>query len=110
MQTEDTFLTQRNSRAALEQSFLPLQVAKRPDVGEGKSKSILVFIADDRAQRKTPVFKTYAATIPVVGCLCGGILHQVELAIKSHVGCGAPAFLAGTAVTEKRAELVENRR
>src|SRR5436190_2982684 len=82
----------RDYRKLSKQPLLPLQVSKRSDIRQGESEAVLVLIAvDGGAQREASILKTDAAAIPVIGCLRSRILQQIELAVKSDIGGGAPS-------------------
>src|SRR5215467_1729252 len=89
------------------QPLLPLHIPKRPDIGQSKSKSVLVLIAD-RAQRKPTIFYGDAAAVPIVGALGSPVLECLKFKVVSDVSRGAPAFLAWTAVAHQGAYLVIN--
>src|SRR5580765_2781924 len=96
------------SQKASEQPFLALQVTERSDVGQREGKAVLVLIAH-RAERKSPVFKADATTVPVVGRLRGGVLQQIKLTVKTGIARDAPSSLGRVAVAKLRPHLVKQR-
>src|SRR5947209_10555315 len=95
--------------ARLEQPLLPLQIAERPNVCQGEGEAILVFVTH-RSEREAAVFKADAAAVPVIGGLGGGVLQQIELAVKANVCRGAPAVFCRAAIAKLCAYLIKQGR
>jgi hypothetical protein len=93
----------------LEQPFLALQIPERPDIRQGESKAVLIFISD-RPKRKATVFEAQAAAIPVISSLRCPVLQQIELAIEADIRCRAPSSLGWAAISKLRTNLIEERR
>jgi len=88
------------------QPLRPPQIPERSQVGQREGEAILIFVAH-RAQRKAAEFDIKTATIPVVGGLHCGVLDEAQVRIDAEVGSGAESLLAGMAIAQQEAELVE---
>ena len=77
-----------------EQSFLPSQVSKCPNVGQTEGKAELILVAHG-PQGEPPIFKAHATAIPVVGGLNRSVLQEALIRVKTKTEAPAKPRLFG---------------